>query len=176
MKNHDDIFSTNEKELMDYYGYKNYIGKFQLKLKFLNSWFLHSLSYLSPHPSFAINMQRRRGVKIGKSCFIGPYVQLDLIYPDLITIEDNVTIASNTMIFAHINPTASPYLKKRHYPRKTDPVYIKSGAWINPGCIIGPGVTIGCNAVLSIGSIVTSSVPDNCVVGGNPARVIKKLD
>ncbi len=54
------------------------------------------------------------------------------------------------------------------------PVIIKSGAWINPGSIITPGVTIGENSIVSAGSVVTQDVPDNCVVVGNPARVVKK--
>jgi len=119
--------------------------------------------------------QRLRGVKIGKSCHISPYVLFDLIYPELITIEDEVGIGSNTMIFAHINPTANLFLKNNNYPRKVQPVTIKSGAWINPGCIICPGSVIGKNSILSVGTVVSGEIPDNCVVAGNPGRVIKKI-
>ena len=163
--------SINEKELMEYYGLTN---KFQLKLKLLRTFLLHSLAYHSLHPGLAIRMQKARGVKIGKSCYIGPYVQLDLMYPHLIEIGDNVTIASNSMIFTHVNPTANLILKRGKYPRKTGSVVIKSGAWINPGSIIIAGVTIGENSVVSAGSVVTQDVPDNFVVIGNPARVVKK--
>ena len=121
-------------------------------------------------------MQRSRGVEIGDSCHFSPYVLLDLLFPHLIKIENNVSIGSNVMIFAHSNPTANLFLKEKHYPRKIEPVLIKSGAWINPGCIIGPGLTIGENSVLSIGTVITTSVPDNCVVAGNPGRIVKKLD
>jgi len=103
-------------------------------------------------------------------------VLIDLVYPELIEIEDNVTIGSNAMIFAHINPTANLILKKTHYPRKVAKVTIKSGAVINPGAIITAGVTIGKNSIVSIGSVVFEDIPDNCVVLGNPARVVKKLD
>jgi maltose O-acetyltransferase len=67
-------------------------------------------------------------------------------------------------------------VQEKKYPRKTAPVIIKSGAWINPGCIITSGVTIGKNSILSAGSVVTHDVPDNCVATGNPARIIKKID
>jgi len=172
----DDVFSLNEQELMQYYGYRGYFGKIRIRLKFLRSWILHSLAYSSAHPGLAITLQKIRGVNIGKNCYIGPYVQIDLLYPNQITIEDNVTIGTNTMMFVHVNPTTNMYFKQGDYPRKIKPILIKSGAWINPGCIITSGVTIGKNSILSIGSVVTQDVPDNCVVAGNPARIVKKID
>jgi len=172
----EDAFSLNEKELMDYYGYKGSVGKMQLRLKILRSWILHSLAYSSPHSGFAIKMQKVRGVKIGKDCHFCPYVQIDLIYPQLVMIEDNVTIGANTMIFAHMNPTANLFFKKGPYPRKVEPVTIKSGALLTPGSIIMAGVTIGENSIVSPGTVVTQDVPDYCVVVGNPARVVKKIE
>ncbi len=171
-----DVSEINENELIEYYGYGKTFGKLKLRLKFARTWILHSLAYFSPHPGFAIKMQRARGVKIGKGCYIGPYVQIDLLYPNLVTIEDNVAIGSNSMIFAHTNPAANLHHKKNHYPRKLEPVLIKSGAWITPGCIIAPGTTMGKNSILSIGSVTANSIPDNCIAMGNPARVVKKLD
>lgn len=44
------------------------------------------------------------------------------------------------------------------------------------GAIICPGVTIGENSVVSAGAGITKDVPDNALVGGNPAKVIKLLD
>ena len=175
MDDSEDISTINEKELIEYYGYGKTLGKLQLKLRFLRSWILHSLAYFSPHPGFTIKMQRARGVKIGEGCYIGPYVHIDLLYPNLITIEDNVAIGSNSMIFAHVNPAANLELKKNHYPIKIDPVLLKSGTWINPACIITLGTTMGKNSILSIGSVAVSSIPDNCLAIGNPARVVKKL-
>lgn len=176
MENAEDMFSINEQEVMEYYGLKGYSGRLKLKTKMLRSWILHYLAYSSPWSNFVVNTQRSRGVEIGKNCHFSPYVLIDLVYPELVKIENNVTLGSNSMIFAHINPTANLNLKKTHYPRKVAKVTIKSGAVINPGAIITAGVTIGKNSIISIGSAVFEDVPDNCVVLGNPARVIKKLD
>ncbi len=176
MKNLEDIFSINELEVMEYYGLQGNSGKLRLKMKMFRSWLLHYFAYSSPLSNFVINSQRSRGVKIGKNCHFSPYVLIDLVYPELVEIGDNVTMGSNSMIFAHINPTANLNLKKTHYPRKVAKVTIKSGAVINPGAIITAGVTIGKNSIVSIGSSVFEDIPDNCVVLGNPARVVKKLD
>ena len=170
-----DAFSVNEKELLEYYGYKGTFGRLQLRCRFLRSWLLHSIAYSSPFPSVVIQMQRARGVKIGKKCHLSPYVLIDLLYPELITIHDSVTIGSNCLIFAHANPTANLFLKKE-YPRKVNPVNIKSGAVLFPGCIITAGVTVGENSMVGAGSVVFEDVPDYCVVVGNPARVVKKID
>ncbi len=53
-------------------------------------------------------------------------------------------------------------------------VTIGENVWIGAKCLILKGVTIGNNAVIAAGSVVTRSVPENTLVGGNPARVIKR--
>lgn len=169
-------FKTNEKELMDYYGYKGIVGRIKIRMKFLKSWIFHTLAYSSPLPSLVVRYQRIRGVKIGKNCHISPYVLIDLLHPELIKIEDNVTISSHTMIFAHVNPSANEFLKKHGYPRMIKPVTIKNGAVISVGCIIIAGVTVGENSIVGAGSVVAQDVPDYCVVVGNPARVIKRIE
>ena len=171
-----DNFKSNEKELMKFYGYTGIFGRLKLRLKFVKSWIYHSLAYSAPLPSWSIKFQKSRGVKIGENCHFSPYVLIDLLHPELITIEDNVTISSNSMIFAHTNPTANEFLKKNGYPRTTKPVLIKKGAVISVGCIIIAGVTIGENSIVGAGSVVTQDIPDYCVAVGNPARVIKKID
>lgn len=171
----EDVFSVNERELMDYYKFSGSFGKIKLRMKFIKSWILHSFAYSSPLSDFSISMQRKRGVKIGENCHFSSYVLIDLLYPQLITIEDNVTVSHNAMIFAHINPTTNLFLKTTAYPRKVEKVTIKKGAIISPGAIITAGVTIGENSIISIGSVVAEDIPDNCIVVGNPARVVKKI-
>jgi len=171
----EDAFSVNERELMDYYKLSGIIGKMKLRTKFIKSWILHSLAYSSPLSDFSIFMQRSRGVNIGKNCHFSSYVLIDLLYPHLVNIEDNVTVSHNAMIFAHINPTTNLLLKNTAYPRKVEKVTIKKGAIISPGAIITAGVTIGENSIISIGSVVAEDIPDNCIVVGNPARVVKKI-
>jgi len=166
----------NEKEIMEYYGFNGFMGKTRMKMKFLRSWILHTMAYSSPHSGFIANTQRSRGVKIGKNCHFSPYVLLDLVYPHLVNIGNNVTFGSNVMVFAHNNPAANLFLKNGEFPRKVEKVDIKSGAVLFPGSIITAGVTIGENSIISVGSVVTHDIPDYCVVVGNPGRVIKKIN
>ena len=168
--------TLNEKELMEYYNLRGSGGKISLKLKFLKTWLLHKSAYSSAYPGWAIRMQKARGVKIGKNCHINPYVLIDLIYPHLITIENNVSLGSYCMIFAHSNPTANLFLKKNGYPRVVKPVLLKEGASVNPGTIITAGVTVGKNSIIGVGSVVSKDVPDYSVVAGNPARVVRKIE
>ena len=55
------------------------------------------------------------------------------------------------------------------------PIIIKKGAWVGGRSLILPGVTIGENAVVAGGAVVTKDVEPNTIVGGNPAKVIKRL-
>ena len=57
----------------------------------------------------------------------------------------------------------------------TKPVVISDDVWIGANAVILPGVTIGRHAVVAAGAVVTKDVPDNTIVGGVPATIIKKL-
>jgi tetrahydrodipicolinate N-succinyltransferase len=56
------------------------------------------------------------------------------------------------------------------------PVSIGAGSWLGHGTVVLPGATIGRHVVIGANSVVTSTIPDNCVAAGVPARVIKTLD
>ena len=170
------VFSINENEVMNFYKLKGGLGKLRLRSKILRSWFLHKSAFSSINSSWVIKLQRSRGVKIGKNCHFSPYVLIDLIYPGMISIGNNVTIGSNTMIFAHYNPTANKFLKENGYPREVKQVTINDGAVIGPGSIITMGTTIGKNSIIGAGSVVSNTIPDFSVALGNPARVIKKIN
>lgn len=85
-------------------------------------------------------------------------------------IEDNVLIGPEVKI-----TTVNHDLYDRHNLFHFGKVTIKENAWIGIGVVICPGVTIGKNAVVAAGAVVTKDVPDNVVVGGIPAKVIKNI-
>ena len=54
-------------------------------------------------------------------------------------------------------------------------ITIGDNVWIGSGSVIFPGVTIGDNSIVAYGAVVMTSVPENVVVAGNPARQIAKI-
>ena len=107
-------------------------------------------------------------MKIGKNIIINKGATI--LSPGIVEIEDNVLIAPEVKI-----TTVNHDLSDRHNLLHFKKVTLRENAWICMGAIICPGVTIGRNAVVAAGAVVTKDVPDNTVVGGNPARVIKTI-
>jgi acetyltransferase-like isoleucine patch superfamily enzyme len=56
------------------------------------------------------------------------------------------------------------------------PIYVGDNVYFGYGCLVMPGATVGNNVVVGAGSVVTGVIPDNCVVGGVPAKVIKSVE
>ncbi len=123
----------------------------------------------------------------GKHIFVGDKVIINMnctfVDNNRIDIGNNVLIASNVQIYT---ATHSTQVRERMVDDWKEgqeicrtyalPVRIEDGVWIGGGAIILPGVTIGRNSVIGAGSVVTRSIPANCVAVGNPCRVIKQID
>ncbi len=97
-------------------------------------------------------------------------------------IHDSVTIGNNVKIGGCVLITdtdAHPmdYMVRRtsNEGTKSAPVVIEDDAWIGAHSVVLKGVTIGARSIIGAGSIVTRSIPADCVAAGNPCRVIKKL-
>ena len=89
--------------------------------------------------------------------------------------REKIVIGDGTIISENVHIRDSDthtILNSNHIP--TQPVYIGKNVWIGLGSIILKGVTIGDGAIIAAGSVVTKDVPSNCLVGGNPAKVIKE--
>lgn len=115
-------------------------------------------------------------INIGKFTRIGKNVYINHLCSMLdmgtITIGDNVLIGPKVNILSEEHPI-NPAERKALMVR---PVVIKDGAWIGAGATILPGVTVGENAIVAAGAVVKNDVPENTVVGGIPAKVIKKIN
>lgn len=95
-----------------------------------------------------------------------------------ITIEDNVNIGSGCII-TDTDSHPIDYFDRLNNVKtstKSSPIIIKEGAFIGARSLILKGVTIGKRSIVGAGSVVTKSVPDYCIVGGNPAKILKYLN
>lgn len=123
----------------------------------------------------------------GKSIFIGDNVIVGMnctfVDNQEIHIGNQVMIAPNVQIYTASHPIL-PQERLIENWENTSPTYfrtfaksvtIEDNVWIGGGTVILPGVTIGKNTVIGAGSVVTKSIPENCVAVGNPCKVIKNL-
>jgi acetyltransferase-like isoleucine patch superfamily enzyme len=130
----------------------------------------HLRKVLSFPARFALGWKFRRqclrwmGVKIGDS-YMGRDCLFDEEAPELITIGDGVTISSRVIIATH-----------DAWRNVAAPVEIGNKAFVGIGAILMPGIRIGEYAVIAAGAVVTKSVESRTIVGGSPARVIRRLE
>ena len=115
----------------------------------------------------------QKNAKIGKNCKISTHTFIC----EGVTIEDNVFVGHNVTFINDKYPRATNLdgSLQTEADWKVVPTLVKRGASIGSSATILCGVTIGENAIVGAGSVVTKDVPDNAVVAGVPARVIKKI-
>jgi len=114
-----------------------------------------------------------RGLRIGKDCYLGDEVLLDLA--DSIYLADQVTLAARVHILTHRNVGYANHPLQRHMPAMQKATHIDQGAFIGANAVLMAGVHIGECAVVAAGAVVCADVPAFCVVGGVPAKPIKQL-
>lgn len=111
-------------------------------------------------------------LSMGRDCLISWGVYLDL--QGNVTIGDRVGLSPQIAIITSSHSVGSP--NKRVGELQALPVTVKDGVWLGTRCMVLPGVTIHEGAVVAAGAVVTKDVPANTIVGGVPARIIKKME
>lgn len=108
------------------------------------------------------------GVEFGKNCHVLTS-KIDVHHGFLISMGDNVTI-SDARLLTHDGST-----KKFLGYSRVGRIKIGSNVFIGAGAIILPGIEIGDNVIVGAGTVVTKDIPNDSLVVGNPARVIKTV-
>lgn len=120
------------------------------------------------------------GAVIGEDCNLCDHVFIenDVVVGDRVTIKcgvqlwDGVHIEDDVFVGPNATFTNDPFPRSKHYPSEFVKTIVQKGASIGANASILPGVTIGQNAMVGAGAVVTTDVPPNAVVIGNPARIV----
>ena len=127
-------------------------------------------------PGWRVQLLRWCGFEIGCDVYIadGLLVVEELADEGNLSIGDRVSIAPRVTIVTSSHPNASRI--RPVAPVARGPVRLGDDAWLGAGAVILPGVTVGRGAVIAALSVVAEDVPELTVVGGQPARVIRRLE
>lgn len=160
------------------------------KVKEMLWYLIKVLFFLSsiPYPSkFKVFLLKIFGAKIGKGSVIKPRVNIHfpwkLIIGDnvwigeevfflnfeLLTIGNNVCISQKVFVCGGNHDYKDPTM-----PYRNGVIVLEDGSWVGAASFVGPNVKIGINTIVSVGSIVTKSLPENGVFSGNPLQLIKE--
>lgn len=113
-------------------------------------------------------------IEIAENSYIGWNSSIQSASGCLVKIGRNCSISHNVRIYTESKTTSQNFdVKKKN--KKSGNVDIGNGVWIGVNVIINPGVSIGNNVVIGANSVVTRNIEGNTVVGGVPARFIKKI-
>jgi acetyltransferase-like isoleucine patch superfamily enzyme len=116
---------------------------------------------------------KRRGVRInGHVTIYGSSYEMFGSEPYLVTLDDNTFISVGVKFVTH-DGSVLPFRKNIPDLDLAAPIHVESNTFIGMHAVILKGVTIGKNSIVGACSVVTKSVPDGCIVAGNPARTIK---
>ena len=111
-------------------------------------------------------------LKIGEKSFINSNLQI--LSAGQITIGEHCFIGPNCQLYTPNHHPTNKELRREGWQYDA-PITIGDDCWFGGSVIILPGITIGSNVVVGAGSVVTKDVPDNVLVAGNPAHIIKKV-
>lgn len=119
-----------------------------------------------------VGYARSIGVTVGENCRL-----IDVSFstePYLIHLGDHVS-ATKTHFETH---DGGVWVIRHKHPEidVVRPIHVGDNVYFGYGCLVLPGVTVGNNVVVGAGSVVAGTIPDNSVVGGVPAKVIKSVD
>lgn len=125
-----------------------------------------------------------KGAKIGADCNICAHtlIESDVVLGDRVTVKsgvylwDGLRIEDDVFIGPCVSFANDRYPKSKVYPESFLTTVLKKGASVGANATILPGITLGENCLVGAGSVVTKNVPQNAVVAGNPAKILRYIE
>ena len=143
-----------------------------------------------PLPSgLRVLLLRAFGAKVGKGVVLR--AGLNVSFPWRLELGDHVWLGEDVAILSlarvtiesHVCISQCAYLctgshdyQRDDFALQTQPIVLRRGCWVAAQAFVGPGVEIQSGSVIAAGAVVTKSVEENVLIGGNPARVIRIID
>ena len=114
-----------------------------------------------------VRIKDPRNLTVGDHCWIGEGVWIDNLAP--VALGDDVCLSQGAYLCTGGHDHTRP-----SFDLVAEPITVEDQAWIGAKAVLLPGVTVGRGAVVAAGAVVTRDVPAGTVVGGSPARVLKR--
>lgn len=111
-------------------------------------------------------------INIGKNVYMN--YNCCILDGTTVTIGDNCMFGPNVQIYTATHPLE--YKARNSGKEFSKPITIGNNVWIGGNATICPGVTLGNNVVVGAGAVVTKNFGDDVLIGGNPAKIIKKIN
>ncbi|WP_312764176.1 acyltransferase [Stutzerimonas balearica] len=126
-------------------------------------------SYIGSH----VVLKSLHKLQVGENFSLHDFCYVDAVGG--VRVGNNVSIAHGSSLISFNHTWDAADVPIKYNPIKEAPIVIEDDVWIGCGVRIMPGVTIGKRSVVAAGSVVVKDVPENTIVGGAPAKVIKKI-
>jgi len=121
---------------------------------------------------FGMTGDPRRNLRVGARCFLNSPLFVDAAAP--VTVGDGVSIGHHSVLVTTDHALGTADFRAGEI--QAAPITIEDGAWIAAGVMLLPGVTVGRGAVVAAGAVVTKDVASHTLVGGVPAKFIRRLE
>jgi len=185
------VFRLREKyrKLLVYWNYcrfriKNYIS-FELANQFISRVDKQSLEFILRKNGATIgencdietgltfhNCKNYANLVVGNNCHIGKNCFFDL--REKIIIGNNAVISMQVSFITHLDMTKSDLSK--YYPLSSNSIHVGDHTYIGAGSMVLKGVDLGEHSFVGAGALVTKDVPSWMMVGGVPAKILKRIN
>lgn len=162
----------------------NILGKTYVFINYLRGryFWLRYKTYRSKyniHPSFKFNgidieFLGSGEIIIGENSYIGNRSAIAAISGHKVVIGKNCSISHNVRIYTGNNNPNDIINEEKMISLITGNVIMGDNCWIGANVFIKEGITIGSHVVVGANSVVTKNIPDNCIAGGCPAKIIRR--